>query len=50
MEKEIKCEQCGKIIEKGKEIKRMIWVNHGERLEIFCSGQCAAHYQMGCEG
>ena len=48
--REIKCEQCGKLIEEGQEVKRMIRVNHGERLEVFCSSQCAAHYQMGCEG
>ena len=48
-EPEVKrCPQCGKPIDKPN--IRTIRVNRKDRRMEFCSSDCGAYYQMGCEG
>jgi hypothetical protein len=48
--KKIKCKQCGKEISEEKAVEDKILRNHEWVWLKFCSTECAAHYQMGCEG
>ena len=40
------CKQCDKPAKMKKEIRR----NRQDVILVFCSEECASHYQMGCEG
>jgi endogenous inhibitor of DNA gyrase (YacG/DUF329 family) len=56
--REEKCPQCGKVMESPvprkiiaidfDPVRRKKFV--GEKMKNFCSQECGAYYQMGCEG